>query len=201
MADDKIFDIMVKQLSSQVFHGGQFLKELPKTIRAVLGENRWQKPMWMERVDKDTGEVYTFSRFEDFVTAPPTAGVGASVKMLRDICRDDPVAIDMLDRAVQKQHGGDRTKGLNHSLGPDCEPSKASRDRSTQNLRRLREDRPDLHEQVLAKAMTVTEAAVAAGFYPPRIAINLKSPKSAAATIRNNAPPEFVAELRRLLDE
>lgn len=202
MADDKIFDIMVKQLSSQVFHGGQFLKELPKTIRAVLGENRWQKPMWMERIDKDTGEVYAFSRFEDFVTAPPTAGVGASVKMLRDICRDDPVAIDMLDRAVQRPHGTNRytsLEGVNHPLKNDDETT--ARDRSNKHLRRLREDRPDLHEQVLAKAMTVTEAAVAAGFYPPRIAINLKSPKSAAATIRNNAPPEFVAELRRLLDE
>jgi hypothetical protein len=69
-----------------------------------------------------------------------------------------------------------------------------TRDTSTQNLRRLRKDRPDLHEKVLANDMTVTEAAVAAGIYPKRIAINLKSPKSAAATIRNNATPEFVAQ-------
>ena len=119
--------------------------------------------------------------------ALPTDSGGASVKMLRDICRDDPVAIDMLDRAVQRPHGGDRSKRLNQPLEHEAS------DRSGRNLRRLREDRPDLHERVLSKAMTVTEAAVAAGFYPPRIAINLKSPKSAAATIRNNAPPEFVA--------
>lgn len=96
--------------------------------------------------------------------------------MLRDICRDDPVAIDMLDLAVQRPNHRPALSGVIH---PTSLSEEKDRDRSTKHLRRLREDRPDQHERVLSKAMTVIEAAVAAGFYPPRIAINLKSPESA----------------------
>ena len=114
---------------------------------------------------------------------PSPYDLWASAEMVALI---ESTVLDMLDRAVQRPHGTNRytsLEGLNQSIKVD----EIKRDRSTQNIRRLREDRPDLHAKVLAKDMTVTEAAVAAGIYPKRIAINLKSPKSAAATIRNNA--------------
>lgn len=200
MADDKIFDIMVKQLSSQMTRWDHFLTELPKTVRVVLGENQWKKPMWKERTDKDTGEVYAFSKFEDFVSAPPTAGIGTTMDLLERVCRSDKVAWDMLDQVAQVPLGTNQhSEGFLNQETPKGNAVRPTG--STELLRRLRKDRPDLHTLVLTNEMAITEAAVAAGFYPPRIAINLKSPKSAAATIRNNAPPEFVAELRRLLDE
>jgi hypothetical protein len=192
MSDDKTFDVMVRQLSSQVMRSGHFLSELPKTLRAVLGENIYGTPMWRKRVDKDTGEVYNFDKFEEFVETPPTAGIGATIAMLRAICRDDPVAQDLIDQAVQ------RPAGLNQSISS---AERKPRDRSTQSLRRLRKDHPGLHEKVLAGEMTVTQAAVKAGVYPPRVAISLKSPASAAATIRKKASPDFIAELRKLLDD
>jgi hypothetical protein len=154
--------------------------------------------MWRERIDINRGTPILFDDFKSFVETPPTAGLGASIEVLTKICRDDPVAIDMLDQAVQRPHGGSRVKSLNQELdGAQADKPKGS----TELLRRLRKHRPDLHEKVLSGEMTATEAAVKANFYPPRIAINLKSAKSAAATIRNNARPEFVAELRRLLDD
>lgn len=192
MSNQKFFDVMVKQLCSQIVDGDHYLTELPKTVRIVLGENQWKTPMWRERQDKDKGEVYTFDRFEDFVETPPTAGLGATIRMLKHICRDDPVALDMIDRAAQRP--AHRPAG-SRVIHPTFQEGEKLQDRSTKHLRRLRQDHPDLHERVLTGEMTVTEAAVQAGVYPKRIAINLQSPASAAATIRNNSSPEFIAQL------
>lgn len=188
----KFFDVMVKQLSSQLFHGGNLLKDLPRTLKAVLGENQWGTPMWPERVNGDTGEVISFDRFEDFVAASPTKGIGSTMRMLKDICRDDPVVLDMIDQAVQRPHGGDRVKRLNQPLDHEEDDKQ---DRSTRHLRRLRKDRPDLHEKVLAGEMTVSEAAVKAGFYPDRVSIRLDCAASAIDTIGKKASPEYIAEL------
>ena len=38
----------------------------------------------------DTGEVYRFDRFEDFVTSPPMAGLGADLAKIEAVCQDDP---------------------------------------------------------------------------------------------------------------
>lgn len=198
MPNPKVFDVMVKQLSTQMDRGGFLLNELPKTLRTVLGENEWQASMWRERVDKDTGEIYKFDKFEDFIAAPPTAGLGASMKVLKEICREDPVALDMIDQAVQMPHGGSRVKVLNQQLDHDEE---AKQDGSSRHLRRLRKDRPDLHEKVLAGEMTITAAVVDAGFYPKRVSIRLDDVASAIATIERNASPEFIAEMKKQWQE
>ena len=195
-AENTFFDVVVKQLSSQLCHGGHLLASSPRTIKAILGDNEWGTPMWPQRVDRDTGEVISFSRFEDFVTTPPTAGLGATVDMLMDICRRDPQAVDMIDRAVQRPHGGDRSKTLNQQLASEAD---TRQDGSSRHLRRLRKDRPDLHEKVLAGEMTISEAAVKAGFYPERVSIRLDSAASAVATICKKAPPEYIIEMIGLM--
>lgn len=106
--------------------------------------------------------------------------------------------MDLLDQATQTQHGGDRKseeiKGLNHSFDK-------KRDRSGQNIRRLRKDFPDLHNQVLTGLKTVTEAAVEAGIYPQRISINTTSAHSAAESIRRNCDQTFIDDLITHLSE
>lgn len=198
MSNQKIFDTMVKQLGSELRHGNFSLKSVPQTVRCVLGENVWKEPMWRSRIDAATGEVYEFQTFEDFVETPPIKGLGATMDMLRSICKDDPVAKDMLDQAVQRPAHRPQGTVLNQCSSAD---EQKPRDTSTQNLRRIRKDRPDLHAKVLSKELTVTKAAVMAGFYPDRRAISLSSPTSAAATIRKYASPEFISELRKLLDD
>jgi len=194
----KLFDVVIKQLGSQISRGDHLITQLPKTLRAVCGENEWGAQMWRQRIDKDTGQVYTFERFEDFVKTKPTAGIGASMKMLRDICREDPVALDLMDQAVQRPHGGTRVKMLNQQLEPETGTEQGGSDR---HLRRLRRDRADLHERVLSGEMTASEAAVQAGFYPKRVSIRLDSAASAVATINKSASPEFIDEMIQLLLE
>jgi hypothetical protein len=126
----------------------------------ILGQNRWNKPMWPERINKDTGEVYRFERFEDFVTTQPLAGLGADMAKIKAVCGDDLVALDMIDRAVQ------RTPADNKPLDniQERSPTGTSRDRA---LRRLRTHAPELHARVLAREMTIADAAREAGFRKP----------------------------------
>jgi len=75
------------------------------------------------------------------------------------------------------------------------------RDRSGQQLRRLRKDFPALHAEVIGGGLTVHEASVRAGVFPKRVSVNLSSPASAAKTLSGAAAPEFIGELARLLSE
>jgi hypothetical protein len=94
-----LFDQTVQALSRTLSSGEFSLKEIPEFVKTVLGENRWNKPMWRERVIK-TGELVRFERFEDFVTTPPLEGLGADMATLRRICEADKKARDMLDAAA-----------------------------------------------------------------------------------------------------
>ena len=62
--------------------------------------------------------------------------------MVRRIIAVDTEAADLLDRALQQKHGGDRTKG---AISNVAQPTGTTKDAA---LRRLRKDRPDLHADV-----------------------------------------------------
>jgi hypothetical protein len=81
--------------------------------------------------------------------------------MLKNICRDDIEALDIVDQAVQKPDGKpSKTGNIVTSLG---RPEGNSRDKA---LRRLREHRPDLHAQVVASELSAHAAMIEAGFRP-----------------------------------
>ena len=65
-------------------------------------------------------------------------------------CADDPEALDLLDRASQGRQG-ERTDLLNNVKEV---PGYPAGNRSDTALRRLRKDRPDLHAEVLAGALS-----------------------------------------------
>lgn len=161
MNEMKMFDDTVRILSRQMFHGGHAIKEIPDTLKMILGRNRWNKPMWPERVDAKTGEVYRFDRFEDFVTAQPLAGLGADLAKLEAVCGDDPDALVMLRKAVVRPVGANQyTKGsdiittLNDGRGTS----------RSYTLSRLQQHRPELYERVKAGELSANAAAREAGF-------------------------------------
>jgi hypothetical protein len=86
---------------------------------------------------------------------------------MRKLCRDDPEARDLIDRETANPHGGDRkSEQIKMLIQPLDNDSKS--EQSDRNLRRLRKDAPDLHQQVLSGAKSVTRAAIEAGIYPRR---------------------------------
>jgi len=119
---------------------------------------RWRNA-WRERVIRATGQRVQFSSFSEFVTTPPLEGLGATMDQLRGICRGDPEALVAIEDALGTRQG--ERNDLHDNV------MKSEQGNSTEYaLRRLKKDRPDLHEQVLAGKIKPHAAMVEAGFRP-----------------------------------
>jgi hypothetical protein len=198
LADPTLQNESVTHALRLAIRDGDFgIREVPSLLKRIIEDDMWQC-----RTIK-TGQVVIFDKFAEYVTTPPLEGLGATVEILRKICQaeKDIEALDKLDDAIRRPPGGDtrsetaKTIGLNQPNGQ----REQKRDRSGRTRHQLHQEFPDLYKTVIAGEKTVTKAAVEAGVYPRRIAVNLQSPASAAATLRKAATPEFLAELRRLL--
>jgi hypothetical protein len=91
-------------------------------------------------------------------------GLGATVEQLRGLCRDDPKALDAIDRMTQNAVGHPESNGY-------IVPERPGGNTSAKALRRLRKDRPDLHAEVLAGKKSPHAAMVEAGFRPKTITV------------------------------
>jgi hypothetical protein len=80
--------------------------------------------------------------------------------MLKNVCRGDLDATDLIDEAVRNPVGTNQHVGGNNvtRLG---RPEGNSRDKA---LRRLRDRRPDLHARVLGGELSAHRAMIEAGF-------------------------------------
>jgi hypothetical protein len=143
---------LVEALGSTLRHGSEALDDVPRILREVLETEAWRD------FTTRSGKRVQHGRFEDFVTTPPTSGVGGSMDLVRRIAAADPVTLDLLDRAVQREPG--RPGTLDNIQGSDA-PTGTSTEAA---LRRLRKDRPDLHARVLEGVVSAHAAMVEAGF-------------------------------------
>ncbi len=74
-------DPLVVLLRSFASKGEYALTEVPALLRCLLADG-----LWRDRVIEQTGERAAFSRFEDFITAPPLEGLGTTPELLRRLC-------------------------------------------------------------------------------------------------------------------
>ncbi|MCY0928288.1 hypothetical protein OTB20_19225 [Streptomyces sp. H27-H1] len=185
---------LVEALGSSLRSGDHGLKAVPGLVKRVLAEGAWRSFVTQR------GELVEYDQFEEFVTTPPLKGLGASMALVRTLVRDDAVALDLFDDAIQLANGGDRRSEdfSLHNIQTEtaAAPSGTSREAG---LRRLRKDRPDLHAEVLAGTLTTHAAMVKAGFRRRMVNIPVDEPQAAAMALRRNLPPDAVAELAKLL--
>jgi hypothetical protein len=186
---------VVRGLQQGLIHGGHTLKAIPETVRLLV-----DKGIWRERVEPQTGQVVTFYSFEEFVTAPPLEGLGSDIRQLKHLCRDDPGALDAIDRATVGGHGGDRKseqiKSNNVTLEEALKPQTGNA--NTYALRKLRKDRPDLHKQVLAEEKTPHAAMVEAGFRQRTLTIPKDLEGAARRLAKHFDPDELCAAMKGL---
>jgi hypothetical protein len=186
-------DRVVTSLRKAVAHvdamsGGYDLESVPTLLKQVVDGD-----LWRERLVERTGEVARFSTFEDFVTTPPLEGLGSSMKLLRDLCRQRPDALDALDRATQRPVGVNQ-----HTEGGTIRNTLAKGTTASQALRRLRKDRPDLHARVLAGELSAHAAMLEAGFRRKTITVPIDIDGLARALHRHLTPEERAQLARRL---
>lgn len=187
-----VSDRVVTSLRKAVAHvdamsGGYGLDSVPGLLKQVVDED-----IWRERIVERTGEVARFSTFEEFVTTPPLEGLGTSMKVLRDLCRQRPEALDALDRATQRPSS--RPPRTDNNINTSRPVGTAV----AQALRRLRKDRPDLHARVLAGELTAHAAMLEAGFRRKTITVPTDI-EGLARALQRHLSPEQRAELARRL--
>lgn len=56
--------------------GGDWTRQLPSHIRAMLGHNDFGQPLWQRREMPPEGKLFELDRFEDYLTKPFRQGLG-----------------------------------------------------------------------------------------------------------------------------
>ncbi len=181
--NDYLADSLINDLQQEIYRGEDTLSAIPKTLRIVI-----DRDLWRERVVQATGELVRFDRFEDFVTAPPLEGLGSSVRQLKHLCRDDKAALDALDRATVAERGRPHKAEENVS-NRNNKPDKGTT--ASYALRKLRKDRPDLHEQVLQGALSPHKAMIEAGFRKKTLTVPADLDAAGRALIKHFDPDEL----------
>lgn len=139
-----------------------------------IAKNAKRQRVWL----MNNGRVCEFDSFEELVTTKTPNGYGTTIRRLKQLCQDHPEATDWIDKACQKKPGGaNNPEGVNQYTGDEVTfdniqgdqrskaPTGTSRDAA---IRRLRKDRPDLHQKVLAKELSPHAAMIEAGFRKKR---------------------------------
>ena len=187
--DDLVyFDQMVDSLRSAIRDGQAGLGDVPGLLKKVLRQGMWRK-----RVVQGIGRVQTFERFEDFVRTAPLEGLGADLAIVKRLAGGDPELLDLIDQeTVGKQ--GERTDIVYniHEVPIEERPSGTS---AKQALRRLRNQRPDLHSQVLAGEKSPHAAMIEAGFRKRSITVPLDVSDAARILARHFDVTELIRAL------
>ena len=187
--------VLVDALGSSLRYGGSALNQVPDLVKRIIREEAWREFVTQR------GELVRHDRFVDFVTTPPLKGLGATMNLLKRICADDPEALDLIDQAMQQEHGGDRRSGGFKRDNVTLEtPRRQAGNSKDYALRKLRKDAPELHAEVLARRLSPHAAMVKAGFRPKTFTVR-RDPESAARTLRKHMSPDDLRTLARLLLE
>ena len=145
---------------------------------------------WRDYVTPDGQHVY-HDRFEDFVVAEPLEGLGTDMETVRRLFRDFPKYLsDLLE--ITKRGPGRPKSETGHIVTNNDRPEGNT---AAKALRRLRDQRPDLHDKVIAEELSAHAAMVEAGFRPPTCTIRVDDPQRAAATIRRRFNQEDLDRL------
>ena len=160
-------------LSQALSDGVGGLAHVPVWLETVL-----ECEYWRERVRPGTGEVIKFDRFEDFVSEKVYWGLGSTVQQLKNLLRDNPKLIDLMDKAMQRTAADNEPVNIiNGSTRPQGTTAAAA-------IRRLRKDRPDLHAKVIAGELSAHAAAIEAGFRKRTVTLPADPPSLADTIIR-----------------
>jgi hypothetical protein len=185
LENDNVISLLMEGLNT----GEGTLEQFPKLLKRVLRED-----MWRERQMQANGRLARFERFEEFVATPPREGLGASVGVLKNLCRDDVEALDLIDQATKHRDGNPRRTFDN--IQGSVAPTGTAR---PQALRKLRADRPDLHARVLKGELSPHAAMLEAGFRRPTFTAPADNIDDLATVLRRRLDHDQRRELAEAL--
>jgi hypothetical protein len=144
--------VLVEALWSAVSRGGKSLEQIPGMIKRLLETEAWKK-----RTIR-TGKIVEHTSFHSFLTTPPLDGCGYDPVKIRKLISDDPETL-VLWREAMKHKRGPRSivDNVNDIIRSDGNSV-------AYTVTRLKNDRPDLFDQVKAGKISANAAAIEAGF-------------------------------------
>ena len=162
-------DHTVEDMRYVLIGGKTCLQDAPAMVTFLLKTEAWK----IRTVKRLQGRIVEFKRFKEFVEAPPLEGLGATLDIIYKLVSDDPVALDLLDREtvgpkhLHRDHGEPdwvvtRNKALPDDDNIIIKPALGTSRQYA--LRRLRKQRPDLHQRVLDGELSPHAAMIEAGF-------------------------------------
>lgn len=172
----------VQHLSQALTDGMGGLGHVPMLLEEVLENDYWKR-----RVSPATGEVIEFDRFEDFVTTKVYWGLGATVQQVKNLLRDNPKLIDLMDKAMQRTVADNKPLDNIQEQAPSGTSAEAA-------IRRLRKYRPDLHAKVVAGELSANAAAIQAGFRKRMISVPATDLTAAVRILCKHYDPLAIAD-------
>lgn len=187
MTDPKANNVLVETLGSSLRHGGSALSDVPDLLKRLLAEKAWRDFVTRR------GEHVHHDRFADFVTTAPLKGLGSDIALVRRIVASNPETLDLLDRALMGKQGerSDLVNNIN-----EVRPQGTSKG---QALRRLRNNAPELHAEVLAGRLSAHGAMVQAGFRPKTVSVPVTKPDAVARALLKYMSADDIAKLIAVL--
>ena len=182
-------DELVAGLQRAVSRGAHGFEDVPPALRIVLESESWKE----RPVKARGGDPARFTYFEQFVDEPLPDGLGITMETLRDLCRKDIELLDWLNSATSGRQG-ERTD-LVDNIHNVTQPSGTSQQ---QALRKLRKDRPDLHERVLSRGISAHGAMVEAGYRPKTVTVKA-DPAAFARAARKHLTQDEIDQMFEML--
>lgn len=184
----------ISNLQSMLREFSHVSDSVPHGIKIILQENLWQ-----ER-EPAPGKLNkkTFKNFKEFCEASTPFGLNTPFEYVLNICKPYNDVLDLIDEANRNKHGGDRKsenfKMVNHHLEKNT-----MRQSIQSNLRRLRDNRPDLHKKVFNNEISSYSAMIEAGYLERKIGVKVNNVEHAYKVITENFSKEKIKELISLL--
>lgn len=145
-------------LASSIKHRRD-LDDIPDVVIRILREDRWQR--FMTKSGKEI--IYAKGEFAKYVETALPKGLGTSLQMLKNICRDKPEAIALIEKATAGKQGGDRKSEKIKVDNINLDHKVKGGTKAAYLLRRLMNSKPDLYQSVIDGEMSTHKAAIAAG--------------------------------------
>jgi hypothetical protein len=173
----------------------QAIELIPELVKKVLNEE-----MWREHLFQKTGQTFIFETFLAFVETHPPDGLGIKVERLFKLCVDDPIALDMIDQAILKDHA-DATERGETTKRPPISTARQAGIRKLRELSENNENIAELRKSVMAGEIGVSAALSKAGLRPRRATIPKDVSKAAEALRSFYSPTEFQKLVEALIAE
>jgi hypothetical protein len=143
---------LVKSLWHAVDGASGNLANVPALVRGVIETEAWKKR-------EQDGEIYEHKTFLSFIESPPLAGCGWPPEKVQALIKGEPEIEELWHKATTGKQGAHRD-----NITMKERQGGTSR---AYTLSRLRRERPDLFERVVAGELTPNAAAIIAGWRKP----------------------------------